>query len=91
MRKPFKHTELSDVRCAHEKCAMVNGKEGVIRRLIKKNVVERFGGTKTKLYCYPCSVFLKNGMTSKEHKVSRRRKKVNHQEERIKQMQMGEV
>lgn len=91
MRKPYKYTELSDVRCSHDKCAMVNGKEGVVHRLIKKNVVDRLRGTRNKLYCYPCSIFLKNGMTAKKHKDSRKARKVNRQEQLIQQMQRGEV
>ena len=54
MKKPFKHTELSDVQCSNPKCAEVNGKEGVTRRRIKKNVVSRAGHT-SGLECYPCS------------------------------------
>lgn len=72
MKKLFGHTELSDVRCSNSKCAMVNGHEGTMGRRLKKNVVERMGGGAK--VCYPCSIWLKTGMTLSQQKRARGKK-----------------
>jgi len=66
MKKPNTHDALSNVECANSKCAMVNGREGVARVFIKRNVVDRAGEGHGPLYCYPCSVWRKTGMTRAE-------------------------
>lgn len=78
MKKPFSHTDLSDVRCSHNKCAMVNGHEGVSGRRIKKNVLARQQKAGTRLLCYPCSVYLKTGKTLRQQKESRGKKVVDN-------------
>ncbi len=71
MKKPFNHTDLSTVMCAHEKCAMVHGREGTVRRLIKKNVIARMGGNIRSVHCYPCAQYIKTGRTLRQQKVAR--------------------
>ncbi len=72
MRKPFNHTELSGTMCEHDNCAMVNGREGNVRRRIKKNVISRVPLDSTKrVLCYPCSQYMKTGMTLREQRIAR--------------------
>ena len=70
MKKGYKHTELSNVECANDKCAMVNGREGVARNLIKQRLVDK-ATTDRPLYCYTCSVWKKTGMTRSEQRRAR--------------------
>ncbi len=70
MKKPFKHTDLSEVRCSYNKCAMVNGREGVTGKRLKKNVVARMVEGARPL-CYPCSIYIKTGRTLRHQKEAR--------------------
>ncbi|MBW2646246.1 MAG: hypothetical protein JRE23_08725 [Deltaproteobacteria bacterium] len=68
MEKSHRHDELSNVECANNKCARVNGREGVARVFIKQNVVKRAGENHGPLYCYSCAMWRKTGMTRAEAK-----------------------
>ena len=70
MKKPFRHTELSNVECIHDKCAMVHGRQGVVKQKIKKNVIARAveGSRPT---CHACRRYIRTGMTLRQQKIAR--------------------
>jgi hypothetical protein len=62
-----KQDVMSNVQCRNDKCALVNGRQGVTRNFIKQTVIDRVGPDKP-VDCYPCSVWRKTGMTLSEQK-----------------------
>jgi hypothetical protein len=93
MKKGYKHTDLSNVECANKKCREVNGQSGPgPNRLIKQRLVDKFG-TDRPLYCYPCSIHQKTGLTLAEQKRARGKRIKNKEElkraEELKTMTAG--
>ena len=77
-KKPFTERN-SEVLCANDRCAMVNGREGVVRMPIKQNVIDRAPEGQSVFYCYYCSIWEKTGLTRKQvlaQRAKRRGKKV---------------
>jgi hypothetical protein len=84
MTKPFKHTDRDpEVLCANDKCAMVNGIEGVTRQPIKRNVIARAREGQTRFECYYCSNWRKTGRTRKQELEYRAKKKGKRTEPKV--------
>ena len=75
MKKPFSCDKRSTtVVCSNPKCASVRGAEGVARRPIKENVVDRSPADKP-IPCYDCSVYFRTGRTRAQRKKADSRRK----------------
>ena len=58
-KKPFTQRN-PDVLCSSDRCAEVNGREGVTRQPIKQNVIDRAPEGTDKFLCYYCELNAKN-------------------------------
>ena len=80
-KKPFTHLDRdTNVRCSNPKCAHVNGIEGVVRQPIKKNVLARLPEGTTTVLCYYCAIWTKTGLTKREAKKIRDKRRKSRDE-----------